>query len=256
MTAQRFHSKAVLVTGGASGIGKATAERFAAEGADLVVADIEIAKARDIADSLAATYGVKAFAVGFDAAEGESCRRMIDDSVAALGRLDVLCNIAGIMDWDHFAGFSASRWDRMLAINLSSLFHVTQQALPHLIETRGNIVNMASAGGLIGIAYTAAYCAAKAGVVSLTKSLAIEYAAAGIRINAVAPGGIKTPMLTANPTPPDIDMTLISRLFPKLHGGALGEPEDIASAVAYLASEEARFITGIVFSVDGGQTAG
>jgi meso-butanediol dehydrogenase / (S,S)-butanediol dehydrogenase / diacetyl reductase len=256
MTTQRFHHKAILVTGAASGIGKATAERFAAEGADLVVADIEIAKARDVADSLAATHGVKAFAVAFDAAEADSCRRMIDDGVAALGRLDVLCNIAGIMDWDHFAEFSASRWDRVLAINLSSLFHVTQRALPHLLETRGNIVNMASAAGLMGIAYTAAYCAAKAGVVSLTKSLAIEYAAAGIRINAVAPGGINTPMLTANPTPPGIDMALISRLFAKLQGGALGEPEDIASAVAYLASEEAHFVTGIVFSVDGGQTAG
>jgi meso-butanediol dehydrogenase/(S,S)-butanediol dehydrogenase/diacetyl reductase len=253
---QRFGGKAALVTGGASGIGKATAERLAAEGADLAVADIDIAKAREIADGLASTHGVKAFAVGFDAAEADSCRAMVDESLAGLGRLDVLCNIAGIMDWGHFADFSEQRWERMLRINLSSLFHVTQRAVPHLLETRGNIVNMASAGGLMGIAYTAAYCAAKAGVVALTKSLAIEYAAAGIRINAVAPGGVRTPMLTANPPPAAIDMTLIDRLSPKLRGGALGEPEDIASAVAYLASEEARYITGIVFSVDGGQTAG
>ncbi|MEI9982424.1 MAG: SDR family NAD(P)-dependent oxidoreductase [Aliidongia sp.] len=256
MAGQRFRDKAAIVTGAASGIGKATAERLAAEGADLVLADLQQEPIDTLAARLAETHGARVTAVVFDAADAASCRAMIDDGVAALGRLDVLCNIAGIMDWGPFAAFSEARWDRMLGINLTSLFHTSQQVLPHLVATRGTIVNMSSAGGLMGIAYTAAYCAAKAGVVALTKSLAIEYAASGVRINAVAPGGVNTPMVAGNPPPPGIDMALIARLFPKLNGGALGEAADIAAAVAYLASDEARFITGTVLSVDGGQTAG
>jgi meso-butanediol dehydrogenase / (S,S)-butanediol dehydrogenase / diacetyl reductase len=250
MTSQRFKGKAAIVTGAASGIGRATAERLAAEGADLVLAD------RAFEALPTELHGARIVPMRFDAEDAESCRRMVEDAVAALGRLDLLCNIAGILDWGHFAEFSAARWDRILRVNLTSLFHISQQALPHLIKSRGNIVNMASAGGLIGIAYTAAYCASKAGVVSLTKSLAVEYASAGVRVNAVAPGGIDTPLLTGAPPPEGIDPALIARLSPKLDGGALGRPEDIAAAVAYLASDEARFVTGTVLSVDGGQTAG
>jgi meso-butanediol dehydrogenase / (S,S)-butanediol dehydrogenase / diacetyl reductase len=256
MTSQRFQHKAAIVTGAASGIGRATAERLAAEGASLVLADRAFDTLPALAVALSGLSGAKAVALRFDAEDGESCRRMVEDGAAELGRLDVLCNIAGILDWGHFAEFSAARWERILRVNLTSLFHLSQQALPHLIRTRGTIVNMASAGGLIGIAYTAAYCAAKAGVVALTKSLAIEYAAAGVRINAVAPGGIDTPMLAGTPPPDGIDPALIARLSPKLDGGALGRPADIAAAVAYLASDEARFITGTVLPVDGGQTAG
>jgi meso-butanediol dehydrogenase / (S,S)-butanediol dehydrogenase / diacetyl reductase len=256
MTSQRFQGKAAIVTGAASGIGRATAERLAAEGAALVLADRAFEALPGLASELYGLHGSKIVALRFDAEDAESCRRMVEHGVAALGRLDVLCNIAGILDWGHFADFTEARWERILRINLTSLFHISQHALPHLIAARGNIVNMASASGLIGIAYTAAYCASKAGVIALTKSLAVEYAEAGVRINAVAPGGIDTPMLASTPPPEGVDPALIARLSPKLRGGALGAPEDIAAAVAYLASDEARFITGTVLSVDGGQTAG
>jgi len=256
MTSLRFKNKAAIVTGAASGIGRATAERLAAEGAALVLADRAVEPLPALARDLAGLHGAAIVPLRFDAEDAESCRRMVEEGVAALGRLDVLCNIAGILDWGHFADFSPERWERILRINLTSLFHISQQALPHLVATRGTIVNMASAGGLIGIAYTAAYCASKAGVVSLTKSLAIEYAASGVRINAVAPGGIATPLLAGSPPPDGIDPALIGRLSPKLAGGALGAPEDVAAAVAYLASDEARFVTGTVLAVDGGQTAG
>jgi meso-butanediol dehydrogenase / (S,S)-butanediol dehydrogenase / diacetyl reductase len=251
----RFGGKSILVTGGASGIGKATAERLASEGAQLVIADINITSAQAVAQAIATQYGTQAWAVAFNAAQAESCRSMVEESVSLLGRLDVLCNIAGIMDWGHFTEFSDERWERMLQINLSSVFYVSKQAIAHLLKTRGNIVNMASAAGLMGIAYTAAYCAAKAGVIAITKSLAVEFAAAGVRVNAIAPGGVKTPMAATAP-PDNINMKLIERLFPKLGEGELCEPTDIAAAVAYLASEEARFVTGIVHSIDGGQTAG
>lgn len=252
---QRFKNKSIVVTGGASGIGKATAERLAVEGADLVIADINIAHAQEVAEALGAQYGAKIFSIAFNAAQAESCRSMVAESVAALGRLDVLCNIAGIMDWGHFTSFPAERWERMMQINLSSVFYVSQAAIPHLLKTKGNIVNMASAAGLMGIPYTAAYCAAKAGVIAVTKSLAVEFAAAGVRVNAIAPGGVKTPM-TAGAVPEGINMKLIDRLNAKLGEGEMCEPADIAAAVAYLASEEARYVTGIVHSIDGGQTAG
>lgn len=254
MADKRFAGKSVIVTGGASGIGKATAERLAAEGADLAIADINVEGARAVADAISATHGIRATAIAYDAAAADSCRRMVDEAVAARGKLDVLCNIAGIMDWGHFTEFSDAAWERMLRINLSSIFYVTKQALPHLVQTKGNIVNMASAAGLMGIAYTAAYCAAKAGVIAMTKSLAVEYAAAKVRVNAVCPGGVNTPMSQNSTVPPNIDPKLLERLAPKL--GAMCDPEDIAAAVAYLASDEARYVTGIAFAVDCGQTAG
>lgn len=252
----RYKGKSVLVTGGASGIGKATAQRLAQEGADVVVADINIADARAVADALQAQYGGKAYAVAFNAAESESCRSMVDQSVAALGKLDVLCNIAGVMDWGHFIEFSEQRWERIMKINLGSIFHVSQRAIPHLLQSKGNIVNMASASGLVGIPYTAAYCASKAGVIAVTKSLAIEYAAAGLRVNAVAPGGVNTPLVSGIPPPDNINPKLFANLFPKLNQGQMCEPEDIAAMVAYLASDEAKYVTGVAYAIDGGQTAG
>lgn len=255
---QRFIEKRALVTGGASGIGRATAERLGAEGASLVLADYDIAGAQAVAAQIAQTHGVRATAIAFDAASAESCRTMVDAAAAELGGIDVLCNIAGIMDWGGFCEFTEAAWERMLKIDLSSVFYISQRAMPHLIASRGNIVSIASAAGLTGLPYVAAYAAAKAGVVALTRSMAVEFAAQGVRANAIAPGGVKTPMHDKSTDPQGVDQEMVKKLaerhWPKL--GELCDPEDIAAAVAYLASHEARYVTGIVHIVDGGQLAG
>ncbi|MEZ5569289.1 MAG: SDR family NAD(P)-dependent oxidoreductase [Halioglobus sp.] len=251
----RFNDRAALVTGAAAGIGRATAERLAAEGANLFLADINGEGAQQAAREVAERYGVAASGTRFDAADAAHCRHMVAAAVEALGKLDVVCNIAGYQRWDHFTEISDDTWRRMLAVNLDSVFVISQAAIPHLEQTRGNIVNMASAAGLTGIAYNAPYCVAKAGVISLTRSVAVEFAARGVRCNAIAPGGVKSGA-AGNPLPAGVDYSsaLITRLAPKT--GDLAEPEEIAAAVAYLASDEARYVTGTVFTIDGGQLAG
>ncbi|HSB95009.1 MAG TPA: SDR family NAD(P)-dependent oxidoreductase, partial [Spongiibacteraceae bacterium] len=192
-------------------------------------------------------------AAAFDASDAKSCATMVAQAVAALQRLDVVCNVAGLQKWDHFSEITDATWDRMMRINLNSVFVISREAIPHLEKNKGNIVNVSSAAGIIGIAYNAPYCAAKAAVIGLTKSIAVEYAARGVRVNAVAPGGVKSGQ-AMNPIPEGVDMQLILRLFPKT--GDMCEPEEIAAAIAYLASEEARYVTGTVFNIDGGQLAG
>jgi len=174
-------------------------------------------------------------------------------AVGRFGKLDVLCNIAGIMSWGHATEIAEADWNRVVAVNLSGVFFLCQAAIPHLLETRGVIVNMASAAGLHGQAYTLPYSVTKAGVISLTKCLAIEYGKRGLRVVAVAPGGVKTALTAQTKFPDGADMSLIAKLMPLL---PLAEPEEVAAAVAYLVSDEARFVTGAVLSIDGGQTAG
>jgi meso-butanediol dehydrogenase/(S,S)-butanediol dehydrogenase/diacetyl reductase len=250
---QRFEDKVALVTGAAAGIGRSIAQRLAAEGANVVLADINAGGAKAVAEEIAASHSVQAAACAFDAADPASCKALVASAIDTFGTLDVVCNVAGLQQWDHFTQLSDDTWRRLLAINLDSVFFISREAIPHLEQTRGNIVNIASAAGLIGIAYNAAYCTAKAGVIALTKSVAVEYAARGVRCNAVAPGGVKAGQ-AMNPIPEGVDFALIERLSPKT--GDMCEPGEIAAAVAYLASEEARYITGSVLTIDGGQLAG
>lgn len=174
--------------------------------------------------------------------------------MAAHGGLDVLCNIAGILDFGCMADLDKSRWDRTIAVNLTGVYLMSRLAMPHLLKTKGNIVNMASAAGLVGVPFNSAYVAAKHGVVGLTKALALEFSKQGIRINCICPTGVNTPMIAGAP-PENIDWELVMRAVPWLDGGENCDPEDIADAVAFLASREARRITGVAFPVDGGQTA-
>ncbi len=238
MTSQRLAGKAILVTGAASGIGRATALRMAAEGAVLVLADRDVGGV----ETVAAQIGNAATAIAFDAGDPASCRRLVDQAVARLGRLDVLANIAGVLVRGPFEDCTPEDWDRVIQVNLTSYFHTCQQALPHLVATRGNIVNMASSAAVRGVALAVAYSASKHGVVGLTKSLAAEFKTRHVRVNAICPGPIDTPMIQAHKPPPGSAI-------------AFGVPEDIAAAVVYLASDDARFVNGAILSVDGGQTA-
>jgi NAD(P)-dependent dehydrogenase (short-subunit alcohol dehydrogenase family) len=256
MTVRRFAGKSALVTGAASGIGRATARLLGAEGAALALADINLEGARAVAEEIASTHGVPATAIAFDAAVPSSCRRMVDEAVIALGKIDVVMNIAGVFNWNHSTDFPDEEWDRILNIDLSSLFHIAKRALPHLLQTRGNIVNASSTAGLKGQAYCVAYCAAKHGVIGLTKALALEYAGQGVRVNAVCPGGINTALSDTVQWVPTFDPKLLAPLMSKLDNGAMGAPEDVATIFAYLASDDARYVTGSAFSLDGGQVAG
>ncbi|MDX3882860.1 MAG: SDR family NAD(P)-dependent oxidoreductase [Sphingomonas sp.] len=246
----RMVGKVALVTGAASGIGRASAVRLGNEGAIVICADRNLAGAEETASGLSG-----ASAVQFDAASAASCRDLVAHVVARHGKLDVLCNIAGIGGFGHAAEISDESWDQLVAINLSSIFHLTKAALPHLEKTQGNIVNMASASGLVGAAYASAYSATKAGVVGYTRTVAIEYAARQVRVNAICPGGVDTPLIAGGMGDIEgVDFALILRMSPKM--APLARPEDVAAAVAFLASDDARFITGIMLPVDGGQTAG
>ena len=249
-----FKGKAVLVTGGASGIGYATADLFSRAGADVVIADINEDGLNAAAEKLKAAHGGKLFAVACDSSNPDSCTRLIDESVKLLGKLDVVCNIAGVLANGPTEEFSDERWLKVLSVNLNGPFFISKRAIPHLLESKGCIVNVASTAGLVGIPYGAAYSASKSGVVGLTKAMAAEYSRRGVRVNAICPGHVLTPMTSAGANfGPGTDMDLLTRLFPLTGKGS--DPSEMAAAIAYLASDAAVNATGTILAVDGGQTA-
>lgn len=249
---QKFSNKVAFITGAASGIGRETALRFASEGADLAIVDIDEQGLQKTIDDCQQTTN-KITAHHCDVADYDSCTNAINTAVDQHGQLDVLCNIAGIAQIKHFTDISVEDWQRMLGINLSSVFYLCQLAMPHLIKTKGNIVNLSSSAGLVGQAYTASYTATKAAVVNLSKSLAVEYSKQAVRVNALCPGSVKTPLAANIVIPENVDHGLLGKMFPLLDAA---QPSEIAAAIAYLASDEARFITGAAIPIDGGQVAG
>ena len=244
-----FQGKNVLITGAASGIGRATAIKFAAEGANVTIGDVNESGLNETAAMMATAPRV----VSFDAMDVESCRALV--AAAAQDGLDVLCNISGILQWGPSEDFAIEDFERILKVNTTSVFVLCQAALPYLVKSKGNIVNTASTAALQGIAYTIAYSASKHAVAAITKGLAIEFAARGVRVNAICPGQVNTAMGNAAPPPGDVDWSLVMRNAPKLVDGSC-EPEDIAEMFAYLASDKARKVTGSLFTIDGGLLAG
>ena len=242
----RFAGKNVLVTGAASGIGRATALLMAREGAQVTIGDINEAGLAETA----AMIGDAARAVPYNAEDHASCRALVE--AAAQDGLDVLCNVAGMLKWGPTESFAVEDFERILRINTTSVFVLCQAALPHLLASKGNVVNIGSTSGLRGMIYTAAYCASKHAVVGMTTALAAEYAAQGVRVNAVCPGHVTTPMTQQAPPQGNIDWDMVMRGMPKLVDGSCA-PEDIAEAVAYLASDQGRKTTGTILVVDGGQ---
>ena len=248
---QRFDNKVALVTGAASGIGRATAIRLAAEGAAVFLADIN---QDGLAETVAALpAGSSSATFELNVTDSAACAAAVEACVSTMGKLDILCNIAGIAICDNLTNITDEQWHRAVGINLDGVFFMCRAALPHLLQSRGNIVNMSSSAGLVGQAYNSAYCATKAGVLMFSKSLAIEYGKQGVRVNAVCPGFVKTPLSANFNMPEDVDMDLMAKLMPLSEGA---EPDEVAASVAYLASDEARFVTGIALPIDGAQTAG
>lgn len=248
----RFEGKVALVTGAASGMGRATCVRLASEGASIYGIDVNEAGLKSVTEEIQAAGGAIKTQL-CNVAKQEECAAAVAAAVSEFGRLDTLANVAGIVRFNHTTDLSADEWNLVLAINLSGPLYLSQAAIPHLIEAKGSIVNVCSNAGLMGQAFTAAYCASKGGLVQLTKSMAMEYMKQTIRINAVCPGGTDTAMNESINFPEGIDFDLVDRYTGKR---GFSTPEDLASAIAYLASDEAGSVHGSIFSVDNGIMAG
>lgn len=247
-----MNGKAALVTGAASGLGKATALKLARTGADLCLVDFNEAGLAETA-ALAQSEGARVLQHRADLSDPDQCRPAIAAAVARFGRLDALCNVAGIIRMAHAHEMAREDWDRIIAVNLTAPFLLSQAAIPHLIESEGAIVNVASSASYIGEAYAVAYCSSKFGLLGMTKALAMEYTRQPIRINAVGPGGMATNIGAEMSFPDNPDMELMSR-YMGLRG--MVEVEDVADMIALLASPAGRGFHGACINIDAGITAG
>jgi NAD(P)-dependent dehydrogenase (short-subunit alcohol dehydrogenase family) len=241
--------KAALVTGAASGLGRATAVKLAQAGADLCLVDVNQAGLEETL-GLAGNQGI---AYSADLTDPKACKTAVEVAVTSFGRLDALCNIAGIIKFANSHEMAEGDYLRTIAINLNAPFFLSQAAIPHLLETNGAIVNCASSAAFIGEAYAAAYCASKAGLVNMTKAMAMEYSRKPIRINAVAPGGMVTNIANGMTMPEGVEYDLIQR-FSGMRGTV--EVDDVADLITMLASPAGRSYHGACVSIDAGITAG
>ncbi len=247
----QFAEKVALVTGAASGIGRATAEALAREGARVACADISEDKLAETVDAIEKSGG-EALAIGLDVADSAAGARAVERCAEELGGLHVLANVAGVLKLDHADRLSDEDWNRVLGINLSGTFFMSRAAIPPLLTSGGSIVNVASLAGLRGQAYGAAYCASKAGVVALTRVMAVEYAKRGLRVNCVCPGGVDTPLIAGFAPPDDFDPDLVGRLSLVQK---MTSPAEVAASIVYLASPAARSINGVALPIDFGTHA-
>ncbi|MGI9295337.1 MAG: SDR family NAD(P)-dependent oxidoreductase, partial [Pseudomonadales bacterium] len=242
-----FDDKVVLVTGAASGIGRATALRIAGEGGKILAVDVQEAALQETVQLIQTAGGaavVKLCNVTSETEVSDCMQSCID----AYGSLDVLCNIAGILRFDHFHELDYAAWRQVIDVNLNGVFLMCRAAIPHLLERKGNIVNAASTAAMAGLPWGSVYSASKGAVLALTRTLAIEYAKQGLRANCVSPGDITTPMTKAPKLPKDADWKMMARC--SAINGPMG-PEVIAGVVAMLASDDGVHINGENIRVDG-----
>lgn len=249
---QRFIGKRAFVTGTGSGIGRATAIRLGAEGAHVACVDLSAEGAAETAAAIRADGGM-AWSSGCDVSDEDQVSEAIAAFVAEAGGLEVVCNIAGIGHFAHSHEESKEWFDRIIGVNLTGTFLVSKHALPHLMSSgNGVIVNTASNAGIMGQPWSAAYCASKGGVVMMTKAMGFEYLKKGVRVNAVAPGGTNTNITASFGLPDGAEFKDMHRMMSPM---GMAEPSELAAAFAFVASDEARYMTGAVVSVDGGLTA-
>ncbi len=256
MAGGSLHSKIALITGAGSGIGRATALLFAREGASVVAVDLNEAAGNQVADEISNSGG-RAIFIQADVSQYGDCQRIVKGAVAAFGGVDILFNNAGIIRRTTVLDLSEEDWDRIIDVNVKSVFLMCHFAVPMMIQAGGgSIINMASGWGLAGGAKAAVYCASKGAVVLLTKAMAVDHGPQNIRVNCICPGDTDTGMLRNE----------AQQLGEKEKGflaesarrplGRIGTPEEIAKAALYLAGEESSFVTGAALVVDGGGLAG
>ena len=245
----RFKDKVVLITGGNSGIGKAAALQFAREGAKVMIADLSEKHGDDLVEEIEAAGGEANF-IRVNVIDNEDVERMVSETILRMGGLDVIVNSAGVLGPKlKTERYAIEDFDRVIDVNVKGVFYCMQQALKHFAEKKsGCVVNVASIAGILGMSGHIAYSASKHAVLGMTKTAAIEYARFGIRVNAVCPGFTETPMLTGA----DADDNYLEALTQMTPLKRFGKPEEIASAICYLASPEASFVTGQGYVLDGG----
>jgi len=259
MSKARFEGRVIYITGAASGIGRATAELFAAEGGTVFAVDVVEQGVRETIEAIRSTGGAAGggtAAGGFcDVASMASVRESIGAAVRQFGALHVLVNAAGVGRAVRFEEIDENEWHRVMSVNLNGVFHTMKVAIEHLLkQPGGNIVNVASIAGLRGQAYNSHYCASKAGMINLTRAVALEFIGRGLRANCVCPGGVLTPFLQHFVPPENFEPSVMAYYLPPVPS-LMGEPIDIAQAVVFLASDAARMINGAALVADFGTLA-
>ncbi|TAL01328.1 MAG: SDR family oxidoreductase [Rhodospirillaceae bacterium] len=248
----KLKDKIILVTGAASGLGAATAVACAREGGDVFLVDRDSA-GLDTTSAEVRKLGVRSGSFVGDLGERQVCFDAVNAAIGHFGALDGLCNVAGFTLFHRVCEVTAEDWSKTIAVILSAPFHLSQAAIPELIKRRGSIVNVASSAGIKGTAYTVPYSSAKAGLIHMTKCMAMEFVNEPIRINAVAPGGMLTNIMRGMTFPDGLDRTLIAR-YAGIRPPA--DPAEVAHTIVYLLSDATPSLHGAIVSVDGGITAG
>ena len=244
---RKLEGKVAIVTGGTGGIGSEISLRFASEGAKVVIADLKIDRAKEIAEKIKKDSGNAIF-IETDVANADSVKKMIEETVRTFSKIEILVNNAGKMQIQNFLEMDPEDWNEIININLTGAFLCSKFALPHIIKQGwGRIINISSTSGITGGTCGAHYAAAKGGLIALTKALSREFAKKGITVNAIAPSKIETGMLYGS-----LDEKGEKALLKKIPVGRFGKPEDIASLALFLASEESGYITGEVIVASGG----